>query len=281
MFARGPGLGMRFVIYALLSLSLMVLDVRLRALDWLHAALSTLVQPLRAVAGAPWEALERMGDFFVTHARLEQDNRDLRREQLLNAATLRAYRALDTENARLRALLDARPRWQARTRYAEIVAVSRDPFSRRVWIDVGQAQDIDAGRPVMDASGIVGQVTRVHPLQSEVTLITDKDQMVPAEVERSGLRVVVFGAGDGTLEVRFLPVASDIQEGDLLLTSGLDGVYPRGLPVARVTRVERHPGVLFARVTCLPIGGVENHREVLVLLGPQAAPRARGGQVSR
>jgi rod shape-determining protein MreC len=258
----------RFIIYVLLSLSLMVLDLRLHALDAVHSALSTLIQPLRAVAGAPWEAVERMGDFFVTHARLERDNHDLRREQLLAAANLRAYRALEMENARLRALLEARPRLPIRARHAEVVSVSRDPFTRRVWIDAGSAQGVTDGRPVMDAVGVVGQVTRAHPLQSEVTLITDTDQMVPAEIERNGLRVVVFGAGDGALEVRFLPVASDVRQGDVIRTSGLDGVYPAGLPVARVAHVQRPPGAAFVRVECLPLGGVENHRELLVLLGP-------------
>jgi rod shape-determining protein MreC len=278
MFARGPGLGVRFIIYVLLSLALMAIDLRLHALDAVHSALSTLIQPLRAVAGAPWEAVERMGDFFVTHARLERDNRDLRREQLLGAASLRAYRSLEMENARLRALLEARPRLPVRTRQAEVVAVARDPFTRRVWIDAGATHGVSDGRPVMDAAGVVGQVTRAHPLQSEVTLITDKDQMVPAEIERNGLRVVVFGAGNGALEVRFLPVASDVQQGDMIRTSGLDGVYPAGLPVARVAHVERPPGAAFVRVECLPLGGVENHRELLVLLGPAPAARPEGAR---
>ena len=136
---------------------------------------------------------------------------------------------------------------------------ARDPFSHKVFIDKGSQEGIAAGEAVVDDRGVIGQVTRVFPLQSEVTLISDKDQPVPVQVVRNGLRAVVFGAGEGLLELRFLSANADVQNGDVLVTSGLDGVFLPGLPVAKVVRVERDNVYAFARVLCQPAGGVDQY----------------------
>jgi rod shape-determining protein MreC len=148
---------------------------------------------------------------------------------------------------------------------AEILYAARDPFTRRVIVDRGGQAGVEAGQPVIDELGVLGQVTRAYPLTSEVTLLTDKDQAIPVEVQRSGLRAVLAGAGAGAMELRFLATNADVQPGDILVTSGLDGVYLPGLPVARVAKIDRDNSFSFARIACEPIAGVERHGQVLIL----------------
>ena len=158
---------------------------------------------------------------------------------------------------------------------AEILYAGRDPYSHKVFIDRGATHGVRPGSPVADENGVVGQVTRVHPLLSEVTLLTDQDQAIPVQVVRNGLRAVAFGSGPaGTLELRFMAANAEIQNGDRLVTSGIDGTYPPGIPVATVARVERDAAYAFARIVCQPAAGVESGRYVLVLANEarQAAP---------
>jgi len=174
-------------------------------------------------------------------------------------------RQLEVENDRLRKLLDVKGRQQANGRVTQILYAARDPFSRRVIVDKGQQDKIIAGQPVVDDAGVIGQVTRVFPFVSEVTLITDKDQAIPVQIVRNGLRSVVFGLGNGQLELRFMPANADVQKGDLLVTSGLDGIFLPGFPVAKVVQIERDTSYSFARIYCIPVAGVENFGEVMVL----------------
>jgi rod shape-determining protein MreC len=162
---------------------------------------------------------------------------------------------------------------QVRSIPAEVIYASRDPFAHKIFIDRGAVPGVPAGSAVADDTGIVGQVTRVHPLVSEVTLITDQDQAIPVQVVRSGLRAVAFGSGpSGTLELRFMAANAEVQTGDLLVTSGIDGTYPAGLPVASVMRIERDAEHSFARVVCQPSAGVDRGRYVLVLTNEAKAP---------
>jgi rod shape-determining protein MreC len=155
----------------------------------------------------------------------------------------------------------------------EILYTERDPFSRKITVDKGTIQHIQAGQAVVDDVGVVGQVTRVSPLSSEITLLTDKEQAIPVEVVRNGLRAIAFGHGrDGTLELPFMPVNADIQNGDQLVTSGIDGTYPAGLPVAVVSKIERNAAFAFAKIACQPSAGVERHRQLLILVPAPAAP---------
>jgi rod shape-determining protein MreC len=169
------------------------------------------------------------------------------------------------ENQRLRALLDMKARQPAEGHVAQIVFAARDPFARKVIIDLGSQGGIVPGGAVVDSIGVVGQVTRVYPLASEVTLLTDKDQAIPVQVLRNGLRAVLFGAGAGALELRFLAANADVQAGDVLVTSGLDGIYLPGLPVAKVTRVDHDAAYTFAHILCQPIAAVDSAGQVLVL----------------
>jgi rod shape-determining protein MreC len=179
---------------------------------------------------------------------------------------LQELEALRAENARLRALLGARKRFGVSATAAEVVYAARDPFSRRIIIDKGMRAEVEAGQAVVDENGLLGQVTRVYPWLAEVTLVTDKSHFVPVQNLRNGLRAVLSGTGsDGVLELRFVPINADHRNGDELVTSGIDGVYPPGLPVARVSQVERSATQLFARITCTPLAGVSNHTQVLLL----------------
>ena len=156
---------------------------------------------------------------------------------------------------------------------AEIVYLERDIFKRKVYVDKGSQKNVIAGQVVMDDTGLVGQVTRVYPWLSEVTLITDKDHAVPIQVLRTGLRAVVFGSGNiSNLELRYLPISSDIQVGDVLVTSGIDGIYPSNLPVAKVIQIERDPAYPFAKILCIPLAGVDQQRQLMIISDLQKLP---------
>jgi len=272
-FKTGPTPLARLLIFSALSLAFLVADNRFDYLASLRQIAAVVVYPLQRVAAAPASIVRRIGDFFTTHGSLRKDNARLARESFENAALLLQLKALQAENAQLRELLDARQRLGIELASAEVLYAARDPFTRKVVIDRGSQQDVRAGQPVVDNRGLVGQVTRAYPWLAEVTLVTDKGQFVPVQNVRNGLRAVLSGTGsDGALELRFIPLNADFQNGDELVTSGIDGVYPPGLPVARVTNVERGADQIFARITGTPLAGVANHTHVLVVSGSRELP---------
>lgn len=264
-FKRGPAPLARVTFYAALSLALIFLDSRFQTLELLRQGLSLFTHPIQQAAHAPVEALQNMGSYFSAISRFQDENARLKRAQLDVAETRLRAEHLEAENERLRKLLDVKSRLKAKGRVTQILYAARDPFSRRVIADKGQQDNIIPGQPVVDDAGVVGQVTRVFPFVSEITLITDKEQAVPVQVVRNGLRSVVFGLGNGQLELRFMPANADVQIGDLLVTSGLDGIWLPGLPVAKVVSIERDTSYSFARIYCVPVAGVENFGEVMVL----------------
>jgi len=265
-FKRGPSLITRFTFFSVLSVCLLVSDARFNYLHLVRQGFGAMVYPIQSLASMPGVLAGRIGAFFVTQSQLQRENEQLRRVELHNSAAIQVQKSLEQENQRLRQLLAMRERLPRDFIAAEILYGHRDPFTRRVVIDRGIQNGVTSGQAVVDETGVIGQVTRVFPWVSEVTLITDKEQAVPIQVVRSGLRGVTFGIGyDGTLELRFMPVNADIQNGDLLVTSGIDGTYPTGLPVATVTNVERNAAYAFARITCTPAAGVNRSRQVMVV----------------
>ena len=265
-FRRGPTPLVRLLVCSLLSLALLVTDARYRYLDGVRQTVSIVLYPLQRLPATAAEMLGRISDFFVTQAALHSENSRLVTQNLQNAAALQRYQALAAENAHLRELLGARQRSAENTVVAEVLYTGRDPFSRKIIIDKGQQHGLRMGKPVIDEIGVVGQVTRLYPWLAEVTLITDKDQAVPVQNLRNGLRAVLGGTGSSSqLELKFIPLNADFQNGDELVTSGLDGVYPAGLPVAVVANVERDAAYLFARITCKPLAGVASYGQVLIL----------------
>jgi rod shape-determining protein MreC len=272
-FNRGPAPLVRLAFFGLLAVMLMVLDARFRYTEPLRQGIALIAYPLQQAALAPVRVAEGALDWFVSKSSLEKENRELRARQLEVAKDLVALEALAAENAQLRRLMEARERSARKSTLAEILYAARDPFSRKVVVDRGATHGVAPGLAVIDDTGVVGQVTRVHPMLSEVTLITDKNQAIPVQVVRNGLRAVAFGAGDGeTLDLRFMAANADIQNGDVLVTSGIDGTYPEGLPVARVTRIERDNAYQFAKISCTPAAGTGRHRHVLVLSQDGALP---------
>lgn len=264
-FKQGPAPLALLTFYVTLSIALFVVDLKYKSVDLLRQGIAVVVDPLQRLAQTPGAAIEQVGGYFTSLATLQQENAELRRAQLDTAPNLARLAHLESENERLRRLLDMKAREKAEGKVAHILYATRDPFSRRIVVDQGLQAGVGAGQPVIDESGIVGQVTRVFPLSSEITLITDKDQVVPVQIVRTGQRSVAFGLGEGHLELRFLPANADVQEGDMLVTSGLDGVYLPGFPVAKVSRIERDSAYSFARIFCDPVAGVENFGEVFVL----------------
>ena len=269
-FRTGPTPLVRLLLFAAMALALLVADQRLKLLDVLRDVVSVIVYPIQRIAGAPASIFDRASEFFVTNASLRSANARLEGETLAQSALVQQLASLEAENDNLRKLVGARERLKQRTTLAEILYAARDPFSRKLVIDQGSLHEVSAGRPVIDGLGVVGQITRVYPLVSEVTLITDKDHLVPVLNTRNGLRAVLAGTGnDGALELRFVPLNADFEQGDQLVTSGIDRVYPPGLPVAQIANVERNAAFLFARITCRPIAGVNSHRQVLVVHAQQ------------
>lgn len=283
-FSRGPAPLVRLAFFVSLAVLLMVLDARFRYAESLRQVVALLVYPLQRGALVPVELFNAAAEFFTTQVALKRENEELKTKRLQGANEMLTLEALRAENAQLRRLLDARERLRVDSTLAEILYQGRDPFSRKVIIDKGGQQGIQAGQAVIDDIGVIGQVTRVHPLLSEVTLITDKEQRTPVQVVRNGLRAVIFGGGDrGTLDLSYMAANADVQADDVLVTSGIDGTYPAGLPVAKVSRIERDPAYAFAKISCIPTAGTEKYRQVLVLsseagfLPPPAEAEPRTG----
>jgi rod shape-determining protein MreC len=262
---------------------LFVVDLRLKSLDLLRQSIALVTDPIQRIAQTPGSLVDNAAAYLRGLDDLLEENTELKQSQLQTAPNLLRLEHLESENERLRKLLAVKEREKASGEVARIMYTARDPFSRKIIVDKGQQSGIVAGQPAIDESGVVGQVTRIFPFSSEITLITDKDQIVPVQVVRSGQRSVVFGLGRGQLELRYIPANADIQEGDLLVTSGLDGVYLPGFPVARVVSIERDNSYAFARIHCAPVAAVENFGEVLILAPrpPQPPPppdsAGRGG----
>ncbi len=271
-FKRGPAPLALLTFYIAVSLAIFVVDLRFKSLDLLRQSITLVVDPVQRVAQTPGSLVDYAGQYLQGMHSLQQENDELKHAKLNTAPDLQRLAQLEAENTRLRKLLDVKEREKANGHVAQILYTARDPFSRKVIVDKGQQADISAGLPAIDEAGVVGQVTRVFPFSAEITLITDKDQVVPVQVVRTGQRSVVFGLGNGQLELRYMPANADIQVGDLLVTSGLDDIYLPGFPVAKVVNIERDSAYSFARIFCVPIAGVENFGEVMILAPRQARP---------
>lgn len=273
IFNRGPAPLVRLLLFVSLCLMILVADLRFRYLEVLRQGLSVATYPLQMAAATPADFVRNASVYFATLVRVQLENAELRRKQLGSGERLLRFELLERENTQLRGLLEMSQRVGVRSIAADILYDAPDPFARKVILDRGAQQGVEAGLAVVDAAGVLGQVTRVYPIQSEVTLLTDRNQAIPVQVLRNGLRGVLFGIGQGRLEVRFVIATADIQAGDTLVTSGLDGVFVPGLPVAEVESVDRESDA-FARIMCRPLAGVERSAQVLVL-GRQVLPPPR------
>ena len=266
LFKQGPSALARLVVFVLLAIGLLFTDAHFHTLKLARQVIGTALYPLQRVALVPRDAAVSTVEFFVSGASLRAKNADLQARNLqLGLAASRAAE-VERENEHLRALLKLTQESPIQPIPSEIQYETRDPFTQIVVIDHGLQAGIVAGAPVINEDGLIGQVTRVFPLQSEVTLLTDHDQAVPVQVVRTGVRSIIYGTANGNLlDLRFVPTGADIKAGDELVTNGLDGVYPSGLPVARVLRVDHPADSAFAKVVAVPIAQIRGVRQLLVL----------------
>ena len=284
-FRQGPSALTKLCFCSALALFLMVADVRFRITQPVRATFATMLYPLQRALLVPVEALSTGRGYFSGLADARSGEEAARRDLVKQSERAMRVEQLAQENARLRALLELRPTLDVRSQAAELLYEAADPYSRKVIIDRGVTQNIALGSPVIDESGVLGQVTRVYLQSSEVTLLTDRDAAIPVLNRRTGARSAAFGstvAGAGLLEMRFMAGNADVQVGDVLTTSGVDGVYPPGLAVAKVTAVDRKVDSGFARIVLTPAALPDGVRHVLVLepTGAQLPPRPEAAAAS-
>ena len=266
MFARRLGPTARLLIWLLVGVFLMVLDIRFRALDGLRSGFSLILEPARVAMRTPSDVATELGGFFVRHRLLQKERDALLTERAHLLVRANNEKALARENAELRSLLQLGSRPGQKVIQAALLYQGHDWFAQRVTLDHGADAGLRNGLPVVDAVGLVGQVTRVYPGSSEVTLVSNPEQLTPVMVERTGQRGLAAGSGHGQMELRYMPAQTDLRAGDRLLTSGIDRVYPPGIPVARISRVSRSQSSPYLRVESLPLAGLDRSRAVLVLI---------------
>lgn len=266
IIGRGPPLGARFLFLAVLSITAMVLDHRGNYLDTARLWASAALHPLNAVVDAPFSVWSWLTDSFADRTRLRTENAELAEALRIARIKLLQHESLVEENRRLRELREASQGIGERTLIAEIVHVTVDAFRHRVRINKGADDDLYEGQPVLDTFGVVGQVARLDKYTSQIILISDAEHATPVQVNRNGIRTIAMGTGKlATLTLPFMTGESDILVGDLLVSSGLDGIFPAGYPVATVTKVERKPTDTFATVEAKPLAQLDRDREVLLL----------------
>jgi rod shape-determining protein MreC len=275
-FRQGPSALTKLVFFSALAIFLMVADARFRVVEPLRTVLAIALLPVQRTLAVPVEIAQGGSDYLQGLQQALAGERTARVQ--LAQLSEKAVRAdqLALENRQLRALLELKPTLTVRSLAADVMYEAADPFSRKLFIDRGTSQGVQLGAPVINEAGVLGQVTRSFPLSSEVTLLTDRDAAIPVLNLRTQQRAAAFGGpGGGTMELRFTSANADVQVGDLLGTSGVDGVYPPGLPVARVLSVDRRVESGFARIVLAPAALADGVRHVLVLepLALQLPPR--------
>ena len=270
--ARIPALGLRALALLFLSLLLMFLDKRDNHLDTVRDAISAAVYPMRVIVDAPARIWQTAGEITETRDDLRRENSRLKTELSITAADLLRLSALEAENSRLRALLDARQQVPDEVRVVEIMSVDANPFRHNIVLDIGSNDGVYDGQAIVDANGIIGQVMETGPMTANAILISDPGHALLVEVNRNGLRTVAYGTGEfGRLNLPGLPNNADIEPGDLLVSSGLSGAFPAGYPVAVVDSVTRIPQDAFADVTATPAAALDQVREVMLIWSSRQA----------
>ena len=275
-FQRGPSPLVRLAFFCAFSLALIVLDSRYHSVGFIRATLNILIYPAEQVAHLPVYLFEQSAEFFSSQSELRASNERLNHQLIVFSERAAQSASLEKDLNELRKLNDLPARASLPSILAEVIHGGRNPFTAKLVLDRGSQAGLIEGQPVMDTEGLVGQITHVSPVSAEVTLVTEQNQQIPVRILRNGLRTLSEGDGSsGTLSLPFLPEGADIQTGDQIVTSGIDGTYPEGLPVAVVAHIERSSSRVFARVTCTPVGGVGRGHYVLVLTPPKEADSAK------
>ncbi len=275
LFRQGAKPSAKIFIYSIVCLCLITIDSRVQSLSVIRQTIGMALYPFQQAMLVPESALHYVTNWTEDKNKLSKRADQLAWEANLMAKRSQQYLGVQAENQQLRQLLALRSRPDLTTIAADILYETREPTTRKLIIDRGSIHGVNAGMPIMDAQGLLGQITRVSPLVAEINLIIDKDQATPVQAIRNGLRAVAYGGiAGGLLELRFMAGNADIKEGDELYTSGIDGVYPANLPVAKVLKIDRSSAFGFARVICQPLAGVMHHRQVAVVTNKPDLPAA-------
>ena len=268
----------KLLFFGALSVLLMFGDKQLQFTKPIRAGLSTIIMPVQWLVLQPGQLASSVADYFENLERAQKNLQAAQLKSLQQSARSQQVDQLLIENQNLRQLLDLKTTVATPSQVAEVLFDVPDPYNQRIVIDKGQTKDVALGSPVIDAGGVVGQVTRVYPLTAEVTLLTDRDQSIPVMNSRTGARNISSGsllAGVPIIELKFVPASADVKEGDLLTTSGIDGVYPAGLQVGRISHIERRVDISFARIHARPLAELKG-RHVLVLQPTGVQPQSKG-----
>lgn len=269
-FVHGASPFSRMVLFCALSITLMAVDAKLNYLSQVRHAFIGGLHPIERIADIPSEFIRDASRYFSVHNELVQENYILKQQAFEHAIKLQRLNTLQVENDHLRSLLGGVIPIHPKAILGDISHTGRDPFRNVVIINRGSRHNIQAGQAVVDAKGVLGQVTRVYPFSSEVTLITDKNLSIPVQVERNQLRAIAFGQSGNTLDIPYLPTNVDIKIGDKLVTSGIDGIYPAGLAVATVTKIDQDPKSPFVKIISTPTAKVSHHLQLLILELPES-----------
>ena len=267
-FRQGPSALSKLMVFSTLAIFLMVADNRFHMMLPVRSVVATALYPVQWLLLRPVGWVHRLASQFETLNTTRASEAAARYQLGLQSQRALQVEQLTLENSRLRALLDLRQRVNLPALSAQVLYDAADPYSRKVIIDKGTLAAVEAGSPVLDETGVLGQITRVYPMVSEVTLVTDRDQATPVQNSRTGTRGIAFGDASsrhGALELRFMDANVDMKSGDLLTTSGVDGVYPPGLPVAKVDKIDRRADAAFARISCKPLALVSGSLHVLIM----------------
>lgn len=281
IFSKGPALGIRLLILAALSVGVMVTDARFDYLKPVRSELALVLSPLYQVAGFPVRAWEVVSDQFSSRTELMAENERLKAEQLLLQRRLQKLAALTEQNVRLRELLNSAALVDDKVLVGELIGVDPNPYTHRIIIDKGAKDGVFVGQPVLDASGLMGQVVEVMPYSARVLLLTDVTHSIPVQVNRNGLRAIAAGTGNPErLELRYVADTADIKEGDLLVSSGLGQRFPAGYPVATVSKVIHDSGQPFAVVRAIPTAKLNRSRYMLLVFSDTRTPEQRANDAA-
>ncbi|MBD9502977.1 rod shape-determining protein MreC [Pseudomonas sp. BGr12] len=276
MFSKGPSLGARLLVLAVLSVALMVVDARFDYLKPVRSQMGLVLSPFYGIADFPVRAWEGVRDQFTSRSELLAENERLKAEQLLMQRRLQKLATLTEQNVRLRELLNSSALVDDKVLVGELIGVDPNPFTQRILIDKGEKDGVFQGQPVLDASGLMGQVVEVMPYTARVLLLTDTTHSIPVQVNRNGLRAIAVGTGNPErLELRYVADTADIKEGDLLVSSGLGQRFPAGYPVAVVKEVLHDTGGPFATIRAVPTAKMNRSRYVLLVFSDSRTPEQR------
>ena len=275
LFIRGPSATVRMIVLVIASIVLMTVDHRWHSLELARSAFSGILYPLQYTIDLPIRLFYWADETISTQQSLLEKNREFEARHLENRVQLQKLDIIEKENERLRKLLGATPKTTERLLISEIINVDLDPYKQLILLNKGSNSDVYQGQPIIDAQGVMGQVVHVGPMSSTAVLITDASHAIPVQVNRTGLRAIAFGSGKiDQLNLRHLPHNVDIIEGDLLITSGLGGVFPPNFPVAVISKIERPAGEPFATIEAKPHALLDKSREVLLVWRNEPAPAA-------